>query len=194
MSRRTTRVLTLVAVIAALVAACARTEWREVETPDGGFRILMQGDPRVEKSALDTPSGQITGNLYLVEVKDAAFGVGYSDFPVAIVQEASPRQLFSVVRDGWMKRIQGKLQNDGTDIKLENKYPGMEFAASGQLDGRDAYLRGRLYLVDNRLYQVIVFGTKSAMPVSDINQFLGSFKLVPRHETATVKIEANKKP
>ena len=37
-------------------------------------------------------------------------------------------------------------------------------------------MRGRLYLVDNRLYQLIVFGNKETIPASDINQFMGSFK------------------
>jgi hypothetical protein len=128
--------------------------------------------------------------------KDAAFGVGYADYPVEVVRASDPRKLFTTVRESWVKRIDGTLQGDGTDIKLENKYPGMEIIAWGKLDGRDAYLRGRFYLVDDRLYQVIVFGNKSRMPVSDINQFLASFKLMPRNETTTVTIDsgAGKKP
>ena len=192
MSRPASRILPLLAVIAALVAACTGAAWHEVSIPDGGFRILMQGDPRLEKTELETPIGKITAYWYSMDAKDAAFGVGYSDYPVEIVRNAPPRQLFAIVRESWIKRIGGTLQGDGRDIKLEDKYPGMEFIASGKLEGRDAYLRGRFYLVGDRLYQVIVFGNKSAMPVSDINQFLGSFKLVPRQETVTIDTGSGK--
>ena len=189
MSRPAKRFLLLLCAIAAFVAGCTDPGWQELTIPEGGFRVLMQGAPRVETNSMETPVGKITGHLYSVEATDAAFGVGYSDFPAEIVRATTPRQLFTVVREGWVKRIQGTLQGDGTDIKLESKYPGMEIIAWGKLDGRDAYLRGRFYLVGDRLYQLIVFGTKSAMPVSDINHFLGSFKLTPRHETSTVTVD-----
>jgi hypothetical protein len=180
----------LLALVAALLSACSDPAWREINSQEGGFRIAMQSDPRVEKQELDTPIGKITGHWYAVEGKDAVYGVGYADYPDAIFKHGTPRQLFSVVRDGWLKRINGKLQADGTEIALDNKYPGMEVIASGQLDGQDAYMRGRFYLVGNRLYQVITFGKRSAMAQSDINRFLSSFKLTPRLDTTTITIDA----
>ena len=187
------RMLLLLAVIAVLVAGCGGTEWRELKFSDGGFRILMQGDPRVEKRELDTPVGKIAAHWYAHEAKDVAFGVGYSDYPAQFLRGASQSQLFTIVREGWMKRINGTLQGAERAIRLEGKYPGTEFTAAGKLDGRDAYLRGRFYLVDNRLYQVVVFGNRTAMVQSDIDHFLESFMLVPRQEpAATVIIETTK--
>ena len=189
LSRTAVRLLIALLAGAALSCGCTPSTWREVDSPDGGFRILMQGDPRVANNVLDTPLGKINASWYSIEANDSAFGVGYADYPEAVTR-GTPRELFTVVRESWVKRISGTLQGDGTDIKLDNQYPGMEFIALGKLNNRDAYVRGRFYLVGNRLYQVVVFGTKSAMPISDINQFLGSFKLVPRRELATVKIES----
>jgi hypothetical protein len=185
---QTVRRLLLLAAVATLVAACGPS-WQEVSTPDGGFRILMRGDPRIEKRDVDTPIGKITGNWYATELQESVFGVGYSDYPTQIVSGMAPQEMFTTVRESWVKRINGKLQGDGTDIRLEKAHPGMEFIARGQLKGHDVYLRGRLYLVGNRLYQVIVFGRRDTLPLSDVNTYLDSFKLVPQHDVATVGVD-----
>src|SRR5262245_11205850 len=190
-SGRISRLAALLALAVALLAACNNPTWREITIPEGGFRVAMQGDPHVQKQELDTPIGKVTAYWYSIEGKDAVYGVGYSDYPDAIFKKGTPRQLFAIVRDGWLKRIEGQPQGDGASIVLENRSPGMEVIAAGKLEGEDAYMRGRFYLVGNRLYQVVTFGKKAAMAQSDINQFLSSFKLTPRQETNTVTIEAD---
>ena len=172
------RVLSSLAAAVLLLAACDRApSWQEIKAPDGGFRIEMRGDARIEKQDVETPIGKITGNWYSTEPKNAVFGVGYSDFPPEVARNMPPRRLFTIVRESWLKRIQGKLQGDGADIRLDG-YPGMEFVAWGKFKEKDAYLRGRLYLVDTRLYQVVVFGDKETVPLSDVNHFMNSFKLI----------------
>ena len=178
------------ALALALAAGCGDRSWREVASPDGGFRIRMHGDPRVEQRNVDTPAGKITGNWYSLEGKDSVFGVGFADYPRQILQAVPPRNMFSGVRDSWLKRIEGRLDGNATDIQLDGKWAGMEFTARGRLEGRDAWMRGRLYLVDNRLYQLIVFGNKETIPVSDINQFMGSFKVAQPRDATTLNIDA----
>lgn len=182
------RVLPYLAAFALLLAACGGPSWQELKAPDGGFRVLMRGDPQVEKRDLDTPIGKITGHWYSTERNDAVFGVGYADYPADFVQNAPPRQIFTIVREGWLKRIDGTLQGDMTDIRAEG-HPGIEFMASGKFNGRDAYLKGRFYLVGNRLYQVVAFGDKDKVSRSDIDQFMGSFKLTARHAVNSLNID-----
>jgi len=183
-------VLLTLAVVAAIVAGCGDSSWREIAAADGGFRILMRGEPQVEVRNLDTPIGKIAGNWYSLEGKDSVFGVGYADYPVQVVQATPPQTMFTIVREGWLKRIEGRLEGDATDIKLDDKWSGMEFTARGKLEGRDAWMRGRFYLVDNRLYQLVVFGNKEAIPTTDIRKFMGSFKVAKPNDVATVKIDA----
>ena len=189
MPRAGSGVLLLLACVVFLATACGDPAWHEVAGTDGGFRVLMRGDPRVEQRNLDTPMGKIAGSWYSLEQKDSVFGVGYADYPAQVVQATPPRKMFTIVRDGWLKRIAGTLEGDGTDINLDNKWIGMEFTARGKLEGRDAWMRGRFYLVDNRLYQLIVFGNKESIPTSDINKFMGSLKVAQPRETATIKID-----
>jgi hypothetical protein len=186
-----TRVVALAAfaMTLAVTAACGDPSWREVAAPDGGFRVLMRGDPRVEQRNLDTPAGPITGNWYSLAEKDSVFGVGYADYPVQIVQATPPAKMFALVREGWLKRIDGRLEGDATDIKLDGKWFGMEFTARGRLEGRDAWMRGRFYLVDNRLYQLVVFGNRKSIPTPDIKKFMGSFRVAQPRDISTIRIE-----
>jgi hypothetical protein len=181
------RFLPPLAAATLLLAACGGP-WQELRAPDGGFRVEMRGDARVEKHEIETPIGKITGHWYSLEQNDAVFGVGYADWPAAFVQNAPPRQIFTIIRQGWLQRIAGTLRGDSVDIKLDGNL-GMEFAASGKLNGRDAYLKGRLYLVDNRLYQVVAFGDEGKVSQSDVDRFMGSFKLIPRAPVNTLNLD-----
>jgi hypothetical protein len=180
----------LLAFVTLTLLGCGDPSWREVAALDGGFRVLMSADPRVEKRDLDTPAGKITGYWYSLEQKDSVFGVGYADYPLQILRGTPPRQMFTIVREGWLKKIAGKLEGNATDLKLDGKWHGMEFTARGQLDGRDAWMRGRFYLVDNRLYQLVVFGNQKTIPSSDINRFLASFKVAQPRDATTLTIDA----
>jgi len=180
----------MLALVLFAAAGCNDPSWREVASPDGGFRIRMHGDPRVEQRNIDTPAGKITGHWYSLQGKDSVFGVGFADYPRQILQATPPRSMFPGVRDSWLRRIDGRLDGNATDIKLDGKWIGMEFSARGKLEGKDAWMRGRLYLVDNRLYQLIVFGNKETIPASDINQFMSSFKVAQPRDTTTLTIEA----
>jgi hypothetical protein len=177
-----------IAVAASLLTACSKPAWQEVAVPEAGFRISMRGNPVVEKHDLDLPIGRVTGHWYSTELKGSVFGVGYADYPKEVVSNAPPQKMLSIVRESWIKRIQGKQQGDGQQFKLEG-HPGMEFVATGKFQGRDAYLRGRLYLVGTRLFQIVVFGDKQNLPLSDINQFMDSFKLTPIQGVNTIELD-----
>jgi len=182
------KALVSIAVAASLLTACSKPAWQEVAVPEAGFRISMRGNPVVEKHDLDLPIGRVTGHWYSTELKGSVFGVGYADYPKEVVSNAPPQKMLSIVRESWIKRIQGKQQGDGQQFKLEG-HPGMEFVATGKFQGRDAYLRGRLYLVGTRLFQIVVFGDKQNLPLSDINQFMDSFKLTPIQGVNTIELD-----
>ena len=100
-----------------------------------------------------------------------------------------------------MRRIQGRLVSSDNSLKLEGKYPALEFSAEGVRTpaGKaekgaaakpvETFIQARLYLVDQRLYQVIAMGRKGAVPQGDVNRYLKSFRLVAQSEVGTVKID-----
>jgi hypothetical protein len=175
-----------------LCAGCGKSDWHTLEIPEGGFSVLMRSEPHYVKQALDTPAGQMTAHLYSSDRPSSYYAVGYSDYPLALVIGANTEQIFSSVRDTWVRRIGGRLVKS-SDLKLAGTYPGLEFEAEGKANGADAFVQARIFLVDQRLYQVIAMGRKNEVPQGEINRFLDSFKLVKSGETHSLQIRPGDK-
>ena len=179
-----------------VLAACSRgpdSDFKELPVAEGGFSVLMRPQPNVARQQLDTPGGRVTAHLYSSERPDSYFAVGYSDYPAGLVLGSSPESLFAGVRDTWVKRLNGKLLSSGP-IRLKQKdhpieYQGLEFTAEGKVKDIDTHLHARVYLVDQRLYQVIAMARKAEFPQATVNTFLNSFKLIPTAEIGTIQVE-----
>jgi hypothetical protein len=153
----------------------------------------MRGEPTYARQQLNTPAGKMVAHLYSSDRPDSFFAVGYADYPLAAVVGGPPADLFSGVRDTWLRRIEGKLTASDNGIKLAGQYPGLEFQAGGKVKGTDAFVHARFYLVDQRLYQIIAMGRKDAVPQGVINRFLNSFRLIPQSDVGTIQIQPNTK-
>lgn len=173
--------LVRLALCAALVVAAAckgSSEWRELAITEGGFSVLMRGEPRYARQQVDTPGGKTYAHLYSSDRPDAFFAVGYSDYPLGYVLSSKPEEVLSGVRDTWVQRVQGRLVTS-SQTRIDGKYPGVEFTAEGRVRDADTYLQARLYLVDQRLYQVIAMGRKGEIAQGVLNRYLNSFRLIP---------------
>jgi len=182
-------VLGLLALLAVVLAACTRGEWQTLEVSEGGFSVLMRPQPTFLKMPVDTPAGRTMAHLYSSDRPDAYFAVGYTDYPVAAVLGVPPDELFAGIRDTWIRRINGRLLMSGP-VRLNRQYPGLEFTGEGRVKDADTFLHARVYLVDQRLYQVVAMGRKGEISQGVINRFLASFKLGTQGETQTLEVVA----
>lgn len=179
----------LLAFALATLAACTSSEWRELAVSEAGFRVLMRGEAHYVRQDLDTPAGKMSAHLYSSDRPDSYFAVGYSDYPLALVVGATPEQVFAGVRDTWVRRIDGRRVAPDRELTLAGKYPGMEFTAEGKTKGADTFVQARLYLVEQRLFQVIAMGRKNEVPQGTVNRYLNSFALIPTQEVGTIRLE-----
>lgn len=175
------------------LAACGQSEWRELAVSNAGFRVLMRGEAHYVRQDLDTPAGKMSAHLYSSDRPDSYFAVGYSDYPLGLVVGTPPEQVFAGVRDTWVRRIQGRLVSANRELTLAGKYPGMEFTAEGKTQGADTFVQARLYLVEQRLFQVIAMGRKNEVPQGTVNRYLNSFELIPTQEVGTIRLEPARK-
>ena len=182
------RRLLLLACLVTFAACGSRSEWQELAVADGGFAVLMRGQPEYLRQQLATPAGKMSAHLYSSDRPDAYYAVGFSDYPLALVHAGSPDEIFAGVRETWIKRIQAK-SSTTSPLKLAGKYPGLRFTAEGTFKDAGTFVEGRLYLVDQRLYQVIAMGRKSELSQGVVNRFLDSFKLIPITETERLQIK-----
>ena len=172
----------------AIASSCGKSEWRPLVVSEGGFGVTMRGEPHYARQKVETPAGAMTAHLYSSDRPQSYYAIGYSDYPLALVAGADPKSVFSGVRETWVRRIQGRVTSPDRELKLDGRYPGIEFMAEGKMKGANAVLQARLFLVDQRLYQVIAMGRKNEVPQGEMNRFLNSFRLVEASEVSTLQI------
>jgi hypothetical protein len=146
---------------------------RLFSTDEGRFTAWMPAAPKGEKL---TAAG-VPLKAFNVEEKDGAYVVAYADMPVARGVSADQAQTaLDFARDGMVRNVNAQLTGESR-IWLAGKYPGREVRA--ELPGKVGIVRARLYLVDRRLYQVMVVGRAPWANSADAGQFLNSFALKP---------------
>jgi hypothetical protein len=154
----------------------ADLKFKEFAPKGAGYSIQMPGEPKEQKHSVKTPVGTIDIIMYAVEPDpNASFVLAYSDYPDAALKGATDDQRLDGARDGAAGNVKGKILSE-KKITL-GKYPGREVVIEIPTKGQ---LRSRMYMVDHRLYQVMVGGTKELTTSKDADKFLGSFKLTKK--------------
>jgi len=180
-----------IALLLLALAACGGSEWRPLEVPDGAFAALMRGQPHYARQTLDTPAGQMQAHLYSSDRPDAYYAIGFSDYPLTFAIQTQAEEILNGVRDTWVKRINGKLVTSGREA--HDKNPGLQFTARGTFRDRDVLLDARLYLVDQRLYQLVAITRTAETPQGVVNRFFKSFRLAPPGAVGELKFDAPNK-
>ncbi|NET01192.1 MAG: hypothetical protein F6K62_05250 [Sphaerospermopsis sp. SIO1G2] len=163
--------------------------WSVFSSPQGGFRILMPGQPQVTKQKVKTKTGQVEVNLYSVERKEegSKYTVAYIDYPTEYIDLLIKRNLVEQAIDTGKNTALS--QAKGTIISEEkitlNGYQGKEvnYTKPGNL-----VIKQRIFLVGKRLYQFSaeVSKDKQKYLTKSISGFCDSFTLLPRQTQASV--------
>ncbi len=150
----------------------------EFTSKDGRYFVKIPGKIRQDTKKLAIGA---TG-LAIPVVTDRVDGpnstilaVTYADYPETF-RDVDAKTILNGVRDG-LKGTDGKVALDEkiTLGKDADKIEGREFRIEA---GTKTAVRVRVFLVDTRLYQVMVTGTKDTVNSKAATEFLDSFKLV----------------
>lgn len=155
---------------------CQQVTWEKFSSSEGAFSILMPGTPTQQVRTAKTSSGSIDAYMFLVEYRDVAYMVAYSDYPNPMIQESTPKLILDGARDGAVANVQGKLVRESI-ISLD-KHQGRELQIESP--GGKVTVTARIFLVDRRLYQVMVLMHKDKASSEDVNKFLDSFRIQPQ--------------
>lgn len=138
----------------------------------------MPGTPTEDQQSVDTLIGPVTFYSFIVEQSTTAYSVAYTDYPEDLVQTSSAESLLAGGRDGAVANVNATLLDEHS-ISLKG-HPGIEFEAqamAGQ-SPRQVFFSARFYLVDQRLYQMIVVTQDRIASSADTQKFLNSFTLL----------------
>lgn len=149
-----------------------KVEWKEFASKAGRFKVLMPGAPRLDEVETESDFGPGVLHMNSVQKGEADYGANYSDFPAGI-KTVPLKTILDSSRDGAIENLKGKLIGEkdialgavtGRDIKIDVG------------DGKRVF-RARVFLVDQRLYQVVVFGPREVTTSKESDRFLDSFTL-----------------
>lgn len=170
-----TKLLGLLA-LALLLGGCQGSTWDEFTSSEGAFSILLPGVPTEQTKTVNTAVGPIDAHFFLLERKDVAYMVGYSDYPDTVVQKNNPDAILEAARNGAVANVQGKLLSE-LMVSL-NGYPGRELKIEPA--GGKGTIKAKIFMVGNRLYQVMVVTPREKAFSKNVRKCLDSFKLFGR--------------
>jgi hypothetical protein len=158
-------------VLLVLTSAVSRAEDNLYEPSGGNFSIKMPaGKIQESKNEIAIPGGKTTLNTATVEVgKDVAYMVIYNDYPPE-VSKVKPEDVLKGCANGL--KMKDRTVVSEKDITLgDDKYPGKEL----QVVKGSTYMSVRMYLVETRLYKILVIGPKDVVGNADSTAFMDSF-------------------
>ncbi len=161
-----------------LVAACntAAPKLEEFASEPGGFAVAAPRALEEDVASVETAVGPIDIHTFTTTQGETAYIVAYSDYPADLITQSDPQQVLNGSRDGAVQNVGGTLVSEES-IDLDGN-PGKALVIDTTTDTGDAAtVNARLYLVDNRLYQILVVVPKGGEESTSTEAFLDSFSL-----------------
>lgn len=176
-----------VVAVAALLAACSpKFDWREIRSAEGGFVVHLPDKPQTVSRNIDFEGGRIAMTMTSTGVGPTIFAVGVARLPAqATADAAAVRRTVAFFRDGLVRNIGGRVTSQrpaplaaagGRTLRA-----AVAVAAHGAIGagGRAAQLAARLYVADDRVYQVVALGAEGHLSDDVLETFFSSFRLLP---------------
>jgi hypothetical protein len=145
--------------------------WVDYSSTSGRFRALMPSEPEVRDQPIETPVGKIVNHALMSQVGESVMVVAYSDYPQST---EDPQVVLDRIINATVVGIGGTLVKSGV-ISLE-EFPGREYEATTK---NGLTYHARIYLVNRRLYQVVVVGPPHELRPDSTKKFMESFELKP---------------
>ena len=122
--------------------------------------------------------GGITLNMYeSFNEGNVFYNIIYFDYSAEMADDSNASQaMLTGARDGWLGAIQGTVVEEH-DVTLGD-HPGMGGIAEAEMNGQPAKIKYRIYLVENRGYQISVWIPADGTFSEEMETFLGSFTLL----------------
>jgi hypothetical protein len=168
----THRTLASLAFLTALAPAIASAQdWKEFNSQECRCSAQFPGTPQLKTQGMQTKVGTLEAKMFILEMPSAFYATAYVDYPKEGLGKKAPDELLDGARDGAVGNVKGKLANE-TKISM-NGYPGRELRIEAP---GDLALQARIYLVKERLYQILVVMPKAKEGEAEAKKFLDSFK------------------
>jgi hypothetical protein len=149
--------------------------WTQFKSEEGRFSVQFPGQPKFERLTYTTGKSSLVHNTFSIELGAFVWLVDYADLPMKTFDARDADVIFNQARDQLLRDFNASLRHQKS-LTLE-KHLGSEVVLD--IAGGQAWIR--LYLVQNRLFQLLVTRLDLLSNEQEPSEkFLNSFKLNPR--------------
>ncbi len=148
-------------------------DWKPFVPSDKEFSILLPGVPKKKSREIKTRKGIVeVTSLTLVAKGKGGFYFSFSQPRKSSASRSGEDDRLKQAKTKALKTIRGVLKKE-QKLELGN-FPGVELYISIK---QNKHLRLRLFVIEDRLYQLLVVGTPAQVASADTNRYFASFKL-----------------
>jgi len=147
-------------------------EFKLYASTEGRYKVQFPGAVKTETVPIMSDKAELKLTIDLVELRGGtSFLVTFIDASDEVAKKPAAGRL-DKVRDG-NKGTDGKIVGDKDVVVGIEKYPGRDVL----IEKPDNYLRNRIVIAGNRLYQVMVQGPKDVVTSPSADRFFDSFEI-----------------
>ena len=141
--------------------------WITLAPEGAGFSVLFPGNANetVDKK------NSFTLHSFNVTVGRATYVASYSDY---LPGKLDPATALTANRDKFLKSLQATLVSN-REITMDG-HTGIEFTSETPA----ANVKSQLFLIGNRMYQIVTFVFRDVDETTNVNRFFDSFKFTPK--------------
>ena len=181
------RWVSLMLCVATLAGCSERLEWRETRSADG-YTVMLPGRAQSVNRDVEFEGHKLPVAMSSTGVGAAMFAIGVVRLPADLAGDAAARdRTIAYFRDGLVRNIGGTVISSEPALlvlppgSLVRQRSGQTVQARGRAgnDGRAAVLAARFFIVDDRLFQLIVLSGEGGIEPQALDTFFSSFRLNP---------------
>lgn len=153
-------------------------EWKDFHSTIGQFKVRFPVFPTQETQNLPIPNTDLTYKevIYTAEQKN---GTIYFIFAITYPPELDVYSNPEFILEGSLSGVLAVMPNTellSSQMTTFNEYPALDFLIQNEI--LDLYVKGRLILVGQNLYELLLQSERQNYKESDYIQFINSFELV----------------
>ncbi|HEY8605710.1 MAG TPA: hypothetical protein VIM12_01190 [Noviherbaspirillum sp.] len=163
------------ALAAALLSGCSPTyDWREIRGDGAPYLIMLPSKPASHTRAVVLDGTEVQMTMTGAEADDVSFTVATAELPDA----AQAQKTLQVMKSAMVRNIGGSVKQEKPVQVAGTAAGGTEVTAVGAPDasGRARMLAARFFVLDRRVFQLVVLGPEGTVPQEALDTFFASFK------------------
>ncbi len=151
------------------------SNWKKYKSNNGNYSILFPVNPTEETTTMNTAYGYVDNYSAKANADGIYYSVVFNELPSSYLSETTADGILDLSRSQMVDSVSGTLLSEKI-ISIDN-YPGRELRVKFSSGSESGIITVRVYVVEYRIYRIVVSTTEDDQFNNSINKFLNSFTL-----------------